>query len=157
MTTEERLDVLERELARLKFRNRWLVAVVVLSILGLGLASTWTLTTASAQDRLAGLSPKILRGTELVLEDEDGKHTATLRASQDGVHLALGDENRLIRASLEMDLREGPSLKLRDKDGKIRAILGVHQTVNPDGTQSRHAESSMRLLDPNGKTLWSAP
>jgi multisubunit Na+/H+ antiporter MnhB subunit len=48
MTTEERLENLERELARAKRRNRWMVVVVGLGIVLLGVATAaagWAFAT----------------------------------------------------------------------------------------------------------------
>jgi cell division protein FtsL len=52
MTTEERLENLERELARAKRRNRWLVAVMALVLMGLvyALASNSTRIANTRQD-----------------------------------------------------------------------------------------------------------
>jgi hypothetical protein len=55
MTTEERFENLERELARAKRRNRWLLAIVALAVVGLGLAWILPKTTATAQAQGASL------------------------------------------------------------------------------------------------------
>jgi len=55
MTTDERLENLEKELARAKRRNRWLLAIVALAVVGLGLAWILPKTTATAQAQGAAL------------------------------------------------------------------------------------------------------
>ena len=92
MNTEERLTKLEWELFAEKRRNRWLLAVVGLGVVGV---LAWTLTTinSTAQAQGANSGPKVIRATHFILEDETGKTRATLDVSKDGPRLALYDEN----------------------------------------------------------------
>jgi hypothetical protein len=206
MTTEDRLEKLERELMETRAgltaancRNRWLVAGVVTAAGLLALAWTWTTTTAVAQAPEAGTTPKVIRAREFILEDENGKTRAKLHMSDAGPNLTLFDENgggrvllcadrygaRLAMSDEKGDrciglcaLKEGPDfsmyrgdrtrarlrvlndgayLLLLDENITPRAILGTDETVSPDGTRTKHPESSLRLYGPDGKTLWSAP
>jgi len=148
MTTEERLENLERELASANRRNRWLLAVVGLAVIGLVLASTWTKTTAIAQAQGAGAVPKVVRANEFILEEENGKTRATLKVDKDGPKLALFDENGMSSASLGVGkdaallrlygengkscvilcvLKDAPILALQDENGKDRAMLSVNK------------------------------
>jgi hypothetical protein len=178
MITEERLEKLEQELARVNRRNRWLLTVVVLAIVGLSLASTWTKTTAIAQAQGAEAAPKVIRANKVILEDENGKPRAELSVDKDGPALRLFDENgkgcaglsiykdtpslflRDKKDQLRADLalsKNGPTLNLFDENGKARAAMGAVQTASPDGTQTKYPESSLFLFGPDGKTLWSVP
>jgi hypothetical protein len=178
MTTEERLEKLERELACAHRRSRWLLAVLVLAVGGLCLARTWTSTTALAQAQGAIATPRAVRASEFILEDENGKTRASLNVGKDGPGLTLysengkgcaglsvctdtpslflRDKNDRLRADLALS-KNGPTLNLFDENGKPRVALGAVQTESPDGTQIKYPESSLFLLGPDGKRLWSAP
>jgi len=117
MTTEERLEKLERELTRANRCNRWLLAGVVLAAGLLALAWTWTQSTAVAQAQGAETAPKVIRANKLVIEDEKGKIRVILSVNKDGASLALDDENGKTRASLNV-YKDRPSLTLSDADGK---------------------------------------
>jgi uncharacterized protein involved in exopolysaccharide biosynthesis len=72
MTTEERLENLERELARTKRRNRWLLVVVGLVVVGLILAWTLTETTPAAQAQVVASEGEGCAET-LITQSADGK------------------------------------------------------------------------------------
>lgn len=177
MTTEERLDKLEQELARANRRNRWLMTVVGLAIVGLALAGTWTPTTGVVQAEAAGTTPKVIRANEFIVEDENGRTRAKLGMT-DAPRLALFDENGKERATLRLERNvpsvllfdensknrvqlctdeDGAGVFLRDENGETRAAMGAHVTTMPDGTKTRHPESSLWLFGPDGKWRWSAP
>jgi hypothetical protein len=51
-----------------------------------------------------------------------------------------------------------PALSLRDKEGKMRAVLGRTGLENmKTGEETTTAESSLTLFDKEGKVLWKAP
>ena len=160
MTTEERLEKLERELARPNHPNCWLLPVIALAVVGLALAGTWTRTTAIAQDRGESASPKVIHASAFSLEDENGKVRATLSMTKGGPRLALYDENGKVRVGLgaskdgsglslydENDkqrlllaaTKDAPALALYNETGKVRATLLVAKSM-----------PGLRLLDPNG-------
>jgi hypothetical protein len=62
MDTEERLEKLERELLAEKRRNRWVLAVVGLGVVGV-LAWTLATTTPTTQAQGANSGPKVIRAT----------------------------------------------------------------------------------------------
>ena len=117
MTTEERLEKMERELARANRRTRWLLAGVVLAIVGLSLAWTWTKTTAIAQAQGLGTTTKVIRANEFILEDENHKPRASLAVDKDGANLSLYDENRKPRGMLSVN-KGGAGLRLCGPDGE---------------------------------------
>ena len=92
MTTEERMEKLERELARAKRRNRWL-AVVLLTIGATALAVT-ALSAPSIPTALAEAGGPVneVRASRFVLVDETGKTRAGLAVDKDGPGLGLVDE-----------------------------------------------------------------
>ena len=133
MTTEERLDVLERELARAKRRNRWLVAVGLLAA-GL-LAAAW-LATETADTALAQVAKpaQVIRATAFVLVDDKGRERGKLAMTGEGPRLDLLDENAKVRAALTAlkDKRNSSGspddrseLALSDENGKTRALLAA--------------------------------
>jgi len=86
MTTEERLENLERDLARAKRRNRWQVAVVGLVVVVLIMAWMWKETTVTAQAQAVGGTvpppPRYRRRSRWPAASE--KH----EAAQDAIDLA---------------------------------------------------------------------
>jgi len=178
MTTEERLEKLERELGSAKRRNRWLVTAVALTVAGLSLG--WTLTTAIPAARAKGVAavPKTVRAREFVLVDERGTMRAMLGMGGEPV-LILADEKGLTRAMLTVNANGGGSLFLHDKNNRTRiglsagekgsmlflndenenhrAVFGVAETVTLDGKTITYPESSLLLFGPDGKVIWQAP
>ncbi|MCX5733131.1 MAG: hypothetical protein NTW68_02220 [candidate division NC10 bacterium] len=144
MDTEERLEKLERELFAEKRRNRWLLVAVGLGVVGVLAWSLGTITpTAQAQG--ANIGPKVIRATQFILEDENGKPRAGLSMSKDGPRLTLADETGRPRAWLGVS-KVGPRLVLADETGNPRVGLGVDK-----------AGPGLVLFDENGKAIWSQP
>ena len=135
MTTEERLEAIEQELARTKRRSRWLWGAVGLVV------AVWIIGT------VAFGGAKEIRASRFVLEDENGKDRAALEAAKAwfGSRLAMFDENGKDRAVLGMT-ENGSRLTLFDESGKVRAVLGMTE-LGP----------WLHLFDENGKLFWSAP
>jgi hypothetical protein len=167
MTTEERLEKLERELAAAKRRNHWLLTIMALIIGGLTLVWTLTKTTSAAYAQEAEAVQKIIRASEFVLVDENGKIRAALSVSKDGAGLTLWDENGKFRASLSAN-KDGTMLGLRDENGKLRASLSAvkdgpgldlfDENGKPRaGLAVLKDGSLLHLKDENGKTIWRAP
>jgi len=63
MTTEERLEKLEQELAAAKRRNRWLVAIMALILMGLACAQAWTFKdrrrVSDLESKVSGLESNV--------------------------------------------------------------------------------------------------
>ena len=75
MTTEERLDHLERELARAKRRSRWLLAVAGFMVGALALV--WTVAVAANKAPARGAQTwTTIRANAFVLVDPSGKPRA---------------------------------------------------------------------------------
>jgi len=130
MTIDERIEKMERQLVRVRWVNRGLIACIVLSLL-VGLPFL-----------MAGSGVKEIRANRFILEDENGKTRAELSLKKDGPVLLLLDENDKSRAELSLK-KDGPNLSLSDENGKPRAGL----TVDKDG------RPGLLLLDDNGKCL----
>jgi len=135
MTTEERLEKLERELAETKAQSarakRLNRHFLIGSIVCLGAIFTWAflaqpsrLATAQAEGTAKDPALKEVRARSFVLEDENGKRRAVLGVDKDGPSLVITDENGKPRVTLGMS-NGGPSLGLSDEKGKIRATLIV--------------------------------
>ena len=120
MTTDERLEKLERELARARTRFRWLVV-------GAGLCFVSAAVIYARAPRTTEAS-KELRANNFVLEDANGKPRASLGMDEDGLELRLRYENGNIGAALCLH-DEKMVLSLADNSGKPRAVLGVTKNV----------------------------
>jgi hypothetical protein len=142
MTIEEHLEDLERELGRVKRRNRWLLGAIFL-VAGVLIAPRVFETTAIRAQAQGAETAKQVRARSFILEDEKGKLRAVLAVTKDGPGLSLSDENGIYRAVLTL-LKSGPSLSLSDENGKRRAEM----TVLKEGP-------SLVLLNKNGKVIWS--
>ena len=163
MTTEERLEMLERELVETKHRSRRLLIGLALVVVGLGLVWTFAKITGNAhaqedekilratafvlvddQGRVRGEMKMIASGPELRLADENGKARAELIACKDGPVLALSDENGKARVGLSV-VKDGPGLVMLDENGKTRAFLNTAKNM-----------PGLVMLDENGKVIWAA-
>lgn len=186
MTTEQRLEKLEKELSRVKRRNHLLLAVVVLAVVLMSArismrektikANAFVLVDENGKTRALlnmvkdwpslGLSYKngnvgvalsmVEDGPILGLSDKNGNPRASLFVVEDGPVLALYGENGKTRAGLAV-LKDGPLLRLLDENEKPRATLGISQTTTPDGKVISYPESSLLLYKPDGTVLWQAP
>ncbi|MBI4183756.1 MAG: hypothetical protein HY521_07140 [Proteobacteria bacterium] len=122
MTTEERLENLERELSCAKRRSRRLLTGAALC-LGIGLAAYALVPGPGLAQRGAG-APKEVRAGAFVLVDDNGMARAALFVVKDGPKLGLYDENDKPRAMLSVS-KDGPTLGLYDENDKPRAGLTV--------------------------------
>jgi hypothetical protein len=96
MTTEERLENLEREWVRVKRHNRRLAAVFALSVLAFCFA--WivekTAPTSQAGPATATVKPPpAVHGSSLVLVDEQGQDRARLEMTKTGPWLLFLDDH----------------------------------------------------------------
>ncbi len=168
MTTEERLERLERELTLAKRNNRWLLAAAGIVVLMLVLARTfsWTENTAQAQGK--GSKPKVVAANEFVLEDEMGRRRAVLEAHKGRALLAMMDENGKIRISLDA-LNSEPGLSLFGEEFDVRAMFGIQEkdpglvlwdeSNNPRFVLAldKKLGPTLKIMGEKGKPVWSAP
>ena len=128
MTTEERLESLEQELARVKRRTRRLLqGVVCLFATGCVFAVLIsTMGSAKAQGE------KVIRANKFVVEDQNGKTRVLLSVTNDGPSLSLSDQNEKIRTQLCAEKETG--LTIFDQNGKGRAIVGTSKTTTSWGS-----------------------
>lgn len=124
MIIEDRMEKMERELARATRDNRRLLAGLIIVF---GLAVTvWIL--APGMTILAGhRAPKEIHSTKFILEDANGKSRAELGMTEDGPVFRLKDQNGKDRALLYIHDKVG--LTLNDENGKTRLALGVIQNA----------------------------
>ncbi|MGB2866765.1 MAG: hypothetical protein WBC05_25765 [Sedimentisphaerales bacterium] len=141
MTTDERMEKMEGQLARVRWFNRCLIACIVLSLGGWFILKSFGPETAWAQ-----FGAKVIRAGSFILEDENGKARAGLSVLKTGPALQLYDENGKARASLSV-LKTGPGLLLFDENGKNRVMQAVDDKDGP----------MLALFDKNGKPIWSVP
>jgi hypothetical protein len=138
MTTDERIENLEKGLASARRFNRWLLAAVGLALGVWILAGTFGPTVAAAPG--GGAAVKEVRANRFVVEDENGKTRALLAALKDGPTLNLYDENGKPCANLYA-VKDGPGLALSDANGMLRVALGANKE-----------ESGLILFDEKSKT-----
>jgi hypothetical protein len=122
MTTEQRLENLERELARVKRRSRWLLATVLLGTGLVFLAAAWMGTPYKALAADAAKAPTIIRANEFILEDTTGKTCAHMIGEAEGPAFRLFDQKGKRRAAISVN-KEGVGILLSDENGKMRAAL----------------------------------
>jgi hypothetical protein len=164
MSTEERLERLEREVLIAKRRTRWLLVAV--GVVVVGLALTWALanTTATAQAQGARVVPQEIRAKEFILEDWKGKVRLRLHMMNKTPGMSLYEEN----GQNTVELSSG-GLALLDETGKIRAVLvatrggGTDLILNDENGNTRATlsadrhEGSLTVGDEKGFPIWSAP
>jgi len=153
MTTDERIEKMERQLARMRWFNRCLIACIVLSLGAWFILKTFTTETAWAQSMA-----KVIRANAFILEDKQGKIRARLHVPEDGPELVLCDKNEKGRVGLSVTEEDGPALVLQDENGKARALMSMSMLYMKDENgKFRVMLSSVKdtpgllLLDKNGK------
>lgn len=182
MTTEQRLDALEREVHRTRRVNRWLLVVFGATIV------VFTGLTVTGQEKHA---PTELRARALVVEDENGKTRLRLTTIKSGssAALVLLDANGTPGMGLEMRMdgnaallsvldgrgsvrigvmldRDTTGLSLHDASGP-RAVLSVDKNEaglalhdangTPRVSLSAARDAKMILWDASGQSVWTTP
>jgi hypothetical protein len=129
MTTKERLDKLEMELAAMKRRNRRLLTIAVLTIGGLGLVWTLMEATPAAYAQEAEAVQKIVRANSFVVVDENDKERIVLDASPIKSILQMKDGDGKLCAVLMGSKKEAELGMFNEKGG------GVVLSVDKDASQ----------------------
>lgn len=127
MTTDERLEKLERELSRARTRFRWLVVGAGLCFMSVAVIYAYGQYRTGFLPRATEASKEI-RANNFVLEDANGQPRASLGMDEDGLELRLKYGNGNIGAALCLH-DDKMVLSLSDNNGKPRAVLGVTQNV----------------------------
>jgi len=128
MTTDERLEKLERELSGARARFRWLVVGAGLCFMSVAVIYAYGQYKNTFLPRATEAS-KELRANNFVLEDANGKPRASLGMDEDGLVLRLKYGNGNIRAALCLH-DDKVVLSLSDNNGKPRAVLGLTQKMS---------------------------
>jgi hypothetical protein len=162
MTTEQRLDALERELGRTKRVHRWLLAVI-----GVIVVAGFTALTVTGQEKRVATE---LRARAFILEDANGKTAAVLGVFAGAPALSLHGANGKTRAVLSLLTDGNPGLRLYDANGKMRAGLSLLADDTPalslhdaNGKERAwlivHKDSGpgLDLYDANGVLFWATP
>lgn len=158
MTTEERLEKLEKELTGAKRNSRLLLTAVVAIVAVVFLlgasgdaaqevvrAKEFQLVDANGQVR-ARLAFAATEYPDLVLQDQNGKICVSLMLAQNGSSgLSLHGPNGTC-AELSVD-EGGPSLRLYDQNDAVRAGLLLDESGLPH----------LAMNDQKGNTIWQAP
>ena len=167
MTTDERMEKMEGQLARVRWFNRCLIVCIVLSL------GAWFILNTFGSERVWSQSgAKEIRancfiledengkrrallgmgmgGPSLMLLDENGKSRALLAASKDGLELSMYDENGENRAKLIV-AKDVLALGLRDENNKLRAMLAVLKDIGP-GLSLYDENENLRVQLGKGQT-----
>lgn len=150
MTIDERLEVLERELARTRRRQRFMIIAATMALVAVALVGFANPATGRAGARQPAEGERIVRARMFVVEDENGKVRAKLGlddawapgivalhlldedeapwfgaygSSSAGGSMSLFDKHHNARAHMSGDDHLGPGLKLFDSEGEPRAKL----------------------------------
>jgi hypothetical protein len=167
MTTEERLERLEVELATAK---RSICRLIIGAGLVLGIFTLFVAVramTGIAYSQAEGNTAKVIRAKSFVVVDDQGRIRALLSVIKTGSGLALYDESGKVRARLDVN-EDFPLLTLHDEKGTPRAVLDVTK-YGPE--LSFHDEKGtprasldvledrplLSLNNDKGKPIWSAP
>jgi len=140
MTTDERMEKMEGQLARVRWFNRCLIVCIVLSL------GAWFILNTFGSERVWSQSgAKEIRANCFILEDENGKRRALLGMGMGGPSLMLLDENGKSRAVLAV-IKEGPSLGLLDENGKSRALLAASKDGLELSMYDENGENRAKLI-----------
>jgi hypothetical protein len=173
---EERLETLERELARANHRCRWLlVAMSLASVLAVTCSANNPLQVIRAtsfilvndQGQECGELAMGTSGPTLALLDEQGNATVQIMAHKDGPALVMYDEKDNSRIVLALT-KEGTGLHLSDEKGNVRAGFGLFEEETSlalydeagtarAGLSVRKSGPLLTLFDDKGTRVWSAP
>ena len=168
MTTEERIEQLEKNLARVNRRNRWVLAGAAIC-LGVGLVGSMFRPQTLHAKPTAG-APKEVRASRFVLVDDSGNTRATLGLDKGapGLRLLDGKGKALAWLAIAAMKSRGSRLGLADENGKTRFTLSVNKDMTLLAMRGKNGKSramliatkngpEMSLRDENGKTVWNAP
>lgn len=135
MTTEERLNRLERRLRHAKRHNRRLLAGAGLAIVACIAYVAWAVGPERVLAQPTATAPDEIHARKFVLEDASGKTRAVLGVNENGVGLYLYDANGKVRTALgrPKDSQrftlggpyDGSGLYLYDANGKVRTTIDV--------------------------------
>ena len=169
MTTEERLEKLEKELARAKRLNRLSLAVVLLAFVLLVAAMT---TFIASRDNIIKAKKFVvidkngMKRVELDAElsphlsiyDEIGRLRVALSGPEDGGVLNLFDENGRHCAGLYAGRKLGPQLALMNENGAPIVWLKASQTetgltLYDKNRMARAALGTTQTTTPDGKVI----
>lgn len=136
MTIDERINMLERELARTRRHQRWTALAIVLVIGASALLGFVGVSGGDATATQPNDNSKVVRARMFVVEDENGKVRAKL-GLDDGwakgiVALQLLDEDEALRFGAYGSSLLGGSLSLFDKHGKTRAQMSGDDETGPE-------------------------
>jgi hypothetical protein len=158
MTTEERLERVEKELVKAKRRSRVVLVAAVMAV-----AVVFLLGAGN------GTVQNVIRAGKFELVDASGTVRAALGSDSAGRSaLAFGNEKNP-RIVLALDSAGGSALVLCDQNGKGRVLLALSGSGEPDLELYDQNDTSrvmlgldtsgpmLYLCDQNGKIIWRAP
>lgn len=184
MNTEERLEKLEKELARAKRRSRVMLVAVVMTVIGVFLlgaggesvpkrirAQEFDVVDASGGVRAALLVSENGAGPSLKLYDQNGEPCVVLGMGDSGPALGLCDRTGTTRIALAMLADGEPTLSLYDQNDTARAVLAIFAKsgqpmlglADQNGKSriglgmTKSGQPMLGLYDQDGKVIWRTP
>ena len=125
MTTEERLAKVEQELSKANRRSCWLLTIMAMAFIALGGLWAFPQGTAVAQGNARTATPNVVRATQFILEDKQGKPRIGLGTIMDEPVLSMIDANGKIRIVIDITKKDGPRMALLDENEETRALLNL--------------------------------
>jgi hypothetical protein len=129
MTTDERLERLERELTMAKRHNRWLIAIAGTIILTLFLARIFSGNENTIQAQAQGSEGKVIVANKFILQDETSRTRAVLSTDKGNALLVMSDRNGKLRVLLDTS-NDRPGLALFDEEKNVRAVISLNKDVS---------------------------
>jgi len=162
MTLDQRVDKLERDLARTK-RTAGCLRILIAAVMGGVAIGAVAESRSSVQSQPVQGTRRVVRANAFVLEDEKGQERAVLDVDSTKARLSLGDERGEARMILGVT-GNGPAIFLLDEEGNSRLTVSLQKgspgiTLLDENGNSRFACSldkdgpRMTLLDQKGKAI----
>lgn len=147
MTTEERLEKVEKELARAKRRNRWLPDIVILTLFGI------TLISIGIAYALILSPSRTIQASEFVLMDKDGRKDAELVTH----HYTPGGRARTMEwVEMRLLYDDPPFKEYKSLGVSLKAThTGGHVQLHSDYGASLLGGTGLAIMDEDAKEVRS--
>ena len=98
------------------------------------------------------------RGPVLTMMDPGGVPRLSFNVGDGGPEIRLRDDSGHTRILIVKDDAGGASIRLQDREGRLRAVIGSNTVINSNtGEVMATPESSLSLSDETGTIVWKAP
>ncbi len=145
MTTDDRFERLERELALAKRHNRWLLAIVGMAVLMLVLPKMFSGNENAAQAQGKGSEGREIVANKFVLKDKNDRQRGLFAIDEDNVLLSLRDNNGKLRVLLDISDNR-PGLSMFDDNGNPSIVVSVDErgsNLSLSGTRGKGSKGGI--------------